>query len=133
MRELFEQIMTNLKIKLSIDIKDPGEEITEEDAQQDELLTALMNDAYEYMYIFFDCDEDSEDNYDVPAQLRFVLEGVVIKRYRRIGAEGISIEKIDVLSTTYESGDDFAEYMTIMNQYKRRIGRDKGPKGFRFV
>lgn len=133
MRELFEQIMTNLKIKLSIDIKQPGEEITEEDEQQDALLTALMNDAYEYMYIFFDCDEDSEDNYDVPAQLRFVLEGVVIKRYRRIGAEGIATEKIDVLSTTYESGDDFAEYMTIMNQYKRRIGRDKGPKGFRFV
>lgn len=133
MRELFEQIMTNLKIKLSIDIKQPGEEITEEDEQQDALLTALMDDAYEYMYIFFDCDEDSEDNYDVPAQLRFVLEGVVIKRYRRIGAEGILIEKIDVLSTTYESGDDFAEYMTIMNQYKRRIGRDKGPKGFRFV
>ena len=133
MRELFEQIMTNLKIKLSIDIKQPGEEITEEDEQQDALLTALMNDAYEYMYIFFDCDEDCEDNYDVPAQLRFVLEGVVIKRYRRIGAEGILIEKIDVLSTTYESGDDFAEYMTIMNQYKRRIGRDKGPKGFRFV
>lgn len=133
MRELFEQIMTNLKIKLSIDIKQPGEEITEEDEQQDALLTALMNDAYEYMYIFFDCDEDSEDNYDVPAQLRFVLEGVVIKRYRRIGAEGILIEKIDVLSTTYENGDDFAEYMTIMNQYKRRIGRDKGPKGFRFV
>jgi hypothetical protein len=132
MRELFEQIMTNLKIKLSIDIKQPGEKITEEDEQQDALLTALMNDAYEYMYIFFDCDEDSEDNYDVPAQLRFVLEGVVIKRYRRIGAEGIAIEKIDVLSTTYESGDDFAEYMTIMNQYKRRIGRDKGPKGFRF-
>ena len=133
MRELFEQIMTNLKIKLSIDIKQPGEEITEEDEQQDALLTALMNDAYEYMYIFFDCDEDSEDNYDVPAQLRFVLEGVVVKRYRRIGAEGIAIEKIDVLSTTYESGDDFAEYMSIMNQYKRRIGRDKGPKGFRFV
>ena len=133
MRELFEQIMTNLKIKLSIDIKQPGEEITEEDEQQDALLTALMNDAYEYMYIFFDCDEDSEDNYDVPAQLRFVLEGVVIKRYRRIGAEGILIEKIDVLSTTYDNGDDFAEYMTIMNQYKRRIGRDKGPKGFRFV
>lgn len=133
MRELFEQIMTNLKIKLSIDIKQPGEEITEEDEQQDALLTALMNDAYEYMYIFFDCDEDSEDNYDVPAQLRFALEGVVIKRYRRIGAEGIATEKIDVLSTTYESGDDFAEYMTIMNQYKRRIGRDKGPKGFRFV
>ena len=117
-----EQALQYVKIKLSID---------EEDTEQDTLLAALCEDAYDYMYLFFDCDPDSDNNMP-PIQLQFVLESVVIKRYRRIGAEGIAIEKIDVLSTTYESGDDFAEYMTIMNQYKRRIGRDKGPKGFRF-
>ena len=120
-QEYLEQALAYVKIKLSIT-----------DEEQDELLAALCEDAYDYMYLFFDCDRDSDDNYMPPVQLQFVLEGVVIKRYRRIGAEGIAIEKIDVLSTTYESGDDFAEYMTIMNQYKRRIGRDKGPKGFRF-
>ena len=119
--EYLEQALQYVKIKLSIT-----------DEEQDELLAALCEDAYDYMYIYFDCDRDSDDNYMPPIQLQFVLESVVIKRYRRIGAEGIAIEKIDVLSTTYESGDDFAEYMTIMNQYKRRIGRDKGPKGFRF-
>ena len=119
--EYLEQALQYVKIKLSI---------TDED--QDELLAALCEDAYDYMYVYFDCDRDSDDNYMPPIQLQFVLEGVVIKRYRRIGAEGIAIEKIDVLSTTYESGDDFAEYMNIMNQYKRRIGREKGPKGFRF-
>ena len=120
--EYLEQALQYVKIKLSI---------TDED--QDELLAALCEDAYDYMYVYFDCDRDSDDNYMPPIQLQFVLESVVIKRYRRIGAEGIAIEKIDVLSTTYESGDDFAEYMTIMNQYKRRIGREKGPKGFRFL
>ena len=120
-QEYLEQALAYVKIKLSIT-----------DEEQDELLAALCEDAYDYMYLFFDCDRDSDDNYMPPIQLQFVLESVVIKRYRRIGAEGIAIEKIDVLSTTYESGDDFAEYMTIMNQYKRRIGRDKGPKGFRF-
>lgn len=120
--EYLEQALQYVKIKLSIT-----------DDEQDELLAALCEDAYDYMCIYFDCDRDSDDNYMLPIQLQFVLESVVIKRYRRIGAEGIAIEKIDVLSTTYESGDDFAEYMTIMNQYKRRIGRDKGPKGFRFV
>ena len=120
-QEYLEQALAYVKIKLSIT-----------DEEQDELLAALCEDAYDYMYLFFDCDRDSDDNYMPPVQLQFVLEGVVVKRYRRIGAEGIAIEKIDVLSTTYESGDDFAEYMTIMNQYKRRIGRDKGPKGFRF-
>ena len=119
--EYLEQALAYVKIKLSIT-----------DEEQDELLAALCEDAYDYMCIFFDCDRDSDDNYMPPIQLQFVLESVVIKRYRRIGAEGIAIEKIDVLSTTYESGDDFAEYMTIMNQYKRRIGREKGPKGFRF-
>lgn len=117
-----EQALQYVKIKLSIT-----------DEEQDELLAALCEDAYDYMCIYFDCDRDSDDNYMPPIQLQFVLESVVIKRYRRIGAEGIAIEKIDVLSTTYESGDDFAEYMTIMNQYKRRIGRENGPKGFRFV
>jgi hypothetical protein len=120
--EYLEQALQYVKIKLSI---------TNE--EQDELLAALCEDAYDYMCIYFDCDRDSDDNYMPPIQLQFVLESVVIKRYRRIGAEGIAIEKIDVLSTTYESGDDFAEYMTIMNQYKRRIGRENGPKGFRFV
>ena len=120
-QEYLEQALAYVKIKLSIT-----------DEEQDELLAALCEDAYDYMYLFFDCDRDSDTNYMPPIQLQFVLESVVIKRYRRIGAEGIAIEKIDVLSTTYESGDDFAEYMTIMNQYKRRIGRDKGPKGFRF-
>ena len=119
--EYLEQALQYVKIKLSIT-----------DEEQDELLATLCEDAYDYMCIYFDCDRDSDDNYMPPIQLQFVLESVVIKRYRRIGAEGIAIEKIDVLSTTYESGDDFAEYMNIMNQYKRRIGRDKGPKGFRF-
>lgn len=117
------QALAHVKTKLSIG---------EEDEEQDALLAELCSDAYDYMFLFFDCDPNNEKNSMPPTSLQFVLESVVIKRYRRIGAEGIAIEKIDVLSTTYESGDDFAEYMTIMNQYKRRIGRDKGPKGFRF-
>ena len=124
-----DQALNNIKIKLGIINK---EEDLGKETDEDLLLEALCEDAYNYMYVFFDCDPKSNYNNAPPAELQFVLESVVIKRYRRIGAEGIAIEKIDVLSTTYESGDDFAEYMTIMNQCKRRIGRDKGPKGFRF-
>ncbi len=116
-----EQVLANIKLKLSIT-----------DNEQDELLGALCKDAYDYMYIFLDCGQKDYMN-TVPVQLQFVLEGVVIKRYRRIGAEGIAIEKIDVLSTTYESGDDFAEYMSIMNHYKHKNSGKNGPRGFRFV
>lgn len=112
-----ETVLANIKLKLSI--------ITEE---QDALLEVLCNDAFQYMCIFFDCDpNDRENKNEVPLQLQFVLENVVVKRYRRLGAEGISVEKIDVLSTTYESGDDFAEYFDIMQKYK-----NKYRLGFRF-
>ena len=56
-------------------------------------------------------------------------EEVAIKRYRRIGSEGIETEKVDVLSTTYNTENDFNEYLPIMNTYKKR----KSGKGFRFI
>lgn len=104
-----EQVIQNIKIKLSLT-----------DDESDELLEVLSNDAYSYMTIYLDK--------EVPQELQFILEAVVIKRFRRIGAEGIAIEKIDVLTTTYEVGDDFAEYHNIMNRYKR----NKSKKGFGF-
>ena len=103
-------ILENVKIKLSIT-----------DDSEDDLLELLLNDAYNYMMIYFDG--------DIPAELQFIMENVAVKKYRRLGAEGISIEKIDVLSTTYETGDDFAEYIPIMTKYKE----NKSGLGFRFL
>ena len=128
------QVLANVKLKLSIianlDELDNAEENAAHKAQ-DDLLTALCDDAYNYMCIFFDCDSKSTDRSKryPPIQLQFVLENVVVKRYRRLGAEGISVEKIDVLSTTYEGGDDFAEYFDIMQKYKN----NKSKLGFRFL
>ena len=114
-----ETVLANVKLKLSITSD-----------EENDLLETLCNDAYQYMYIFFECDSkhSDRDRRTVPVQLQFVLENVVVKRYRRLGAEGISIEKIDVLSTTYEGGDDFAEYFDIMQRYKN----NKSGLGFRF-
>ena len=105
-------ILENVKIKLSI---------AQDNKDEDALLELLLYDAYNYMMIYFDG--------DIPAELQFIMENVAIKKYRRLGAEGISIEKIDVLSTTYESGDDFAEYIPIMTKYKE----NKSGLGFRFL
>ena len=65
-------ILENVKIKLSI-----------ADDSEDDLLELLLNDAYNYMMIYFDG--------DIPAELQFIMENVAVKRYRRLGAEGISI------------------------------------------
>ena len=79
------------------------------DDTQDNLLTILMSDAMDYMKVYLNVTE-------IPTQLKFISEEVAIKRYRRLGSEGISTEKIDVLSTTY-STDDFGEYKSIMDIY----------------
>lgn len=127
------QVLANIKLKLSIianleELESPKKNAAHK--AQDDLLEALCHDAYNYMCVYFDCDPNSTDKSKryPPIQLQFVLENVVVKRYRRLGAEGISIEKIDVLSTTYESGDDFAEYFDIMQRYKN----NKSGLGFRF-
>ena len=103
--------LTNMKIKLG----------TTDDAE-DSLLVALLSDAVNYMKIYM--------GLDVPTELEFIAEEVAIKRYRRIGSEGITTEKVDVLSTTYNTENDFNEYLPIMNTYKKR---KNGGGGFRFI
>ena len=80
------------------------------DNEKDDLLMVLLGDAQDYMSIYIESKE-------IPTELEFIAEEVAIKRYRRIGSEGISTEKIDVLSTSYKS-DDFYEYKPLMKLYK---------------
>lgn len=103
--------LTNMKIKLGIT-----------DDAEDELLAVLLSDAINFMHIYM--------NLNVPTELEFIAEEVAIKRYRRIGSEGINTEHVDVLSTTYNTENDFNEYLPIMNRYKKR---KSGGGGFRFI
>jgi len=93
--------ISTLKIKLSLT----------EDNSQDDLLALLLSDAVNYMTVYLETKE-------IPLELEFIAEEVAIKRYRRLGSEGISTEKIDVLSTSYKS-DDFYEYKPLMKLYKQ--------------
>ena len=91
----------NIKLKLGL---------SNTDHEQDALLGVLLSNAMSYMKVYIETDE-------IPKELEFIAEEVAIKRYRRIGSEGISTEKIDVLSTSYKS-DDFYEYKPLMKLYK---------------
>lgn len=99
--------ISRLKIKLNL----------KDDNSQDDLLALLLSDAVNYMLIYIESTE-------VPQELEFIAEEVAIKRYRRLGSEGISTEKIDVLSTSYKS-DDFYEYKPLLKQYKANNTRIK--------
>lgn len=91
------------------------------DNSQDDLLVILLSDAIDYMTTYIGTDT-------IPKQLEFIAEEVAIKRYRRLGSEGISTETIDVLSTKYNT-DDFLEFRAIMDVYANRTTK----KGYKLL
>ena len=94
--------MTLDNIKLLLSLAD--------DDSQDEILEVLLNNAANTIKIYLGIN-------DVPRELEFVAEQMAVIKYRRLGAEGIETEKIDVLSTKYEK-DDIAPFKEILTMYK---------------
>ncbi len=92
--------LDNIKLLLSL---------TDDDTQ-DELLAVLLLNASKMICVYLGIEE-------LPATLDFVAEDMAIIKYRKLGAEGIRQEKIDVLSTTYVT-NDLDPFKAILNQYK---------------
>lgn len=92
--------LDNIKVLLSL---------TEDDSQ-DEILAILLLNASKMVCVYLGVEE-------LPSSLEFVAEDMAIIKYRKLGAEGIKQEKIDVLSTTYVV-NDLDPYKAILNQYK---------------
>ena len=87
------------------------------DNDKDNILTVLMSNAINTVCTYIGVTS-------LPTELEFVVEELTVVKYRRLGAEGIDTEKIDVLSTKYVS-DDLNPFRTILDQYiaKRMSGR----------
>lgn len=85
-----------------------------QDDSNDALLIILIENAISTTCIYLNVST-------FPAQLSFIAEELAVARYRKIGAEGISTEKIDELSTTY-SVNDLSRYKDILNTYKDNNG-----------
>lgn len=91
--------LDNIKILLSL-----------EDDTQDEILAILLMNASKMICVYLGIDE-------LPSTLEFVAEDMAVIKYRKLGAEGVRQEKIDVLSTTYVT-NDLNPFKDILNQYK---------------
>lgn len=87
-----------------------------DDESKDTLLTDLLENAINTIIVYLGVNVD-----EFPAQLNFIAEELTIARYRKIGAEGISTEKIDEISTTY-SINDLNRYKDVLNMYKDNNG-----------
>ena len=92
--------LDNIKVLLSLS----------DDNSQDELLCILLDNACSTICLYLDVQT-------IPDELIFIAEQMAVIKYRRIGAEGIDTEKIDVLSTKYVA-DDLNPFKDLLNQYK---------------
>ena len=92
--------LDNIKILLSL---------TDDDTQ-DEILEVLLDNAINTMKLYLGIEE-------LPHELEFIAEQMTVIKYRRIGAEGIDTEKIDVLSTKYVK-DDIKPFKELLDTYK---------------
>ncbi|HEB2154182.1 TPA: phage head-tail connector protein [Staphylococcus aureus] len=61
----------------------------------------------------------------VPANLSFIVEEVAVKRYNRIGSEGMTTESIEGRTNTFQA-NDFDEYQTIIDEL---YPKENGAKG----
>lgn len=61
---------------------------------------------------------------DIPENLTFIIVETTIARYRKVGAEGMSTKKIDVISNTY-SDDLFEPYEEIIARYSDKTTHKK--------
>ena len=92
--------LDNIKVLLSLS----------DDNSQDELLAILLDNACGTICLYLNVQT-------IPDELVFIAEQMAVIKYRRIGAEGIDTEKIDVLSTKYIA-DDLKPFISMLDRYK---------------
>lgn len=90
-----------------------------EDAQQNELLNDLVDDAKSHFKLLTKQSEDIPEKYD------FIIRDVVALRYNRKGSEGMKSESVDGYSTTYSDAmDDFKPYRDLLERDFNLIDSD---------
>lgn len=90
--------LNRIKIKLGLN-----------DGNKDELLTVLFDDASNLVCTYINSDI-------LPNKLSWIAEEVAIKRFRKIGAEGIKSKQIDVIQKTFDD-NILSEYIVTLDKY----------------
>lgn len=90
--------LENVKLLLSIN-----------DNVQDELLKRIIDNTEKRLISLLPSDMET-----IPDRLEYIVEEVAVKRFNRVGAEGMSQESVDGRSNTFQS-NDFDEYMDVID------------------
>lgn len=90
--------LNRIKIKLGLN-----------DGDKDELLTVLFDDASNLVCTYINSDV-------LPKKLSWMAEEIAIKRFRKIGAEGIKSKQIDVIRKDFDE-NILSEYIVTLDKY----------------
>lgn len=90
--------LNRIKIKLGLN-----------DGNKDELLTVLFDDASNLVCTYINSDV-------LPKKLSWMAEEIAIKRFRKIGAEGIKSKQIDVIRKDFDE-NILSEYIVTLDRY----------------
>ena len=80
------------------------------DNEQDELLSKIIDNTEKRLLTFLPLNEQV-----IPQRLDFIVEEVAVKRYNRVGAEGMTSETLDGHSTKFQD-DDFDEFLSFIER-----------------
>ncbi|RFA36226.1 hypothetical protein CAI16_05405 [Virgibacillus dokdonensis] len=104
-------IKTNIKTVLNI-----------KDNLQDPVLDVLINNVSSHLKALLGKEE-------IPSSLDFIVEEITIRRYNRIGSEGMKSESVEGHSISfYDLKEEFAPYKSIIAAHKEppeKPGRGK--------
>ena len=79
------------------------------DDKQDELLEIIISNTEKRLISLLPLETE-----EIPERLEYIVEEVSVKRFNRVGAEGMTQESIDGRSNTFQS-NDFDEYMDVID------------------
>ncbi|QKQ06001.1 phage head-tail connector protein [Staphylococcus saprophyticus] len=99
------------------------ESLSIHDDKQDNLLKRIIYRTERRLTVLLPTGVDS-----VPAELDYIVEEVSIKRYNRIGAEGMTAESVDGRSNTFQA-NDFDEYMDDIERFYPTDSRNRKGRG----
>ncbi len=66
---------------------------------------------------------------EIPAELEYIVDEATIRRFNRIGSEGMKSESVEGHSVTYIDGDELEPYESAIVAYLEALLPDERKKG----
>lgn len=99
-------IVERIKVLLNID-----------DGLQDQMLNIIVSNVEKHL--FLKLKRVNKSVIDIPLELEFVIEEIAIRRYNRVGSEGMKSELVEGHRVDfYELADDWVPYEQLIDDHK---------------